>query len=334
MNRRIALSLLVLFLTTGCGLLPKEVEEPAPALEAPVKSEKTTYTVRRGAITEQVTLRARFAPVRSEELFYRSDGRVRAVYVRPGDSVQAGQLLAELFTDEASSQVARARIARERAQVALELARHQLQFRTDAATQTEVKLAELDLQVAELDVERWEQTLAESRLTAPFGGQVMAVGARPGEAVAAFTPVIRVADPAALLVEADVSETELQQVAVGQKVRLDFPGLSGAEGVVIELPDLKARAASSSTEPMRIKARPSSPVTRASMGQVGRVHVILQEKKDVLLLAKAAVRQFSGRSYVLTREPRREVDIVLGVAGETEYEVVRGLEEGDEILGR
>lgn len=332
--QRVAIFIILLMLTAGCGLLPREVEEPVPVLQPPVKSEKAIYTVRRGDITEQIGLRARFAPVRTEALFYRADGRVKAVYVRAGDQVKEGQVLAELFTDEAQTQLARARIAHEKALLALESARYKHQFRMDPETETEVKSRELDVEAALLEVQQWEQRLAESRLVAPFAGQVMSVGARPGEAVAAFHPVITVADPSKLLVEADVSESELEKIAVGQKVQLDFPNIGPVSGTVVELPDLKARAASSSTEPLRIKVRPAEPVARGSMGLVGRVNVILQEKRDVLLLAKAGVRQFSGRTYVLTREPRREVDIVLGIEGETEWEIIRGLEEGDEILGR
>lgn len=334
MRKGLSLLLAALILTTGCGLLPREEEESAPVLAPPVQSEKAVYRVRRGDITEQITLRARFAPARSQDLFYRVDGRVKAVYVRAGQAVTAGQLLAELFTDEAETQLARARIQLARAELALETARYQLQFRSDPVTQADVKMKELDLQAARLDVAQGEQRLAESRIVASFDGQVLAVGARPGEAVAAFTPVVQVADPAELLILADVSETELERMAVGQTVRLDFAGVGVPEGVVLELPDRKARAASNSAEPMRVKVQPVQPVAEASMGLVGRVNVILQEKKGVLLLPKAAVRKFGDRTYVLTREPRREVDIVPGIEGEADWEIVRGLQEGDEVLGR
>lgn len=324
-----------LLLSTGCGLLPKEEEEAAPALVAPVKSEKAVYTVKRGDMTEMVSLRARFAPARAEDLYYKTNGRLKAVYVRAGDQVQAGQLLAELHTDDLDIQVAKTQIAYDKARLSLDDTRYKAQFKSDQSMQSELKRAELELESARLELERVQRQLAESRLVAPFAGQIMSVSAKPGESISGYTPFMSLADASELIIEADVDDASLAKLAVGQKARLEFSDLPGApNGEVIELPDPNAKATATGNQPKRIKVRTAGPIDKAKMGMVGKVHVILQEKKGVLYLPKAAIRQFASRTYVLMQEPRREVDIVLGIEGETETEIVRGLKEGDQVLGR
>ncbi|MFO7172783.1 MAG: HlyD family efflux transporter periplasmic adaptor subunit [Bacillota bacterium] len=392
-----ALALLPALALAGCAFLPAEVEEPPPTLPPPpVRTERAVYTVRRGDIAEVVRLPARLAPARVRELYFEQSGRVRAVRVRAGDRVEAGQVLAELYTDEVEYGLAQARIRYEKAAVALEEARRQQQegqrqeagsadlarleaavheawARLQAARQRlaqepteaaglEVEAAEaryreavaalaeaqeqedrpvpslrtlvLDLESARLEVERWEKALAQSRLVAPFPGQVTRVAVRPGDAVEAFSPVVTLVDPTELVIEADVTSSDLARLAVGQRAILSFGDLPEVSGTVVELPDPGAQAAGAGAQPLRIRVAPDQPLPRAAMGMVGQVRVVLQEKHGVLLVPNAALRQYGDRTYVLLAEPRREVDVVVGIRGETESEILAGLEEGDRVIGR
>lgn len=319
----------------GCGFLTKEEAEPPPVLPPPVKSEKAVYTVRRGDITEQISLRARLAPARSADLSYPTNGRLKAIHVRSGDQVKAGQLLAELHVDEITHEIAQAEIQHEQAQLALEDARYRAQFNSGPLAQSEIKQRELAVRGAHLELQRWQQALAESRLVALFDGQITAISARPGDSVTAHLPLITLVDPNQLLIEADVDEASLPLLAIGQRARLEFSGLTDpGMGVIVEMPAPTAGTTSASTEPQRLKVRLENPDAQAQMGMVGKVYVLLQEKRDVLILPRAALRQFANRTYVLMQEPRREVDVVLGIEGETEVEILRGLQEGDQIIGR
>jgi multidrug efflux pump subunit AcrA (membrane-fusion protein) len=69
---------------------------------------------------------------------------------------------------------------------------------------------------------------------------------------------------------------------------------------------------------------------------LGRLTLILREKKDVLLLPNAAIRAFGGRRYVqITANGRkREIDIEIGIITQTETEIVKGLKEGDRVIGQ
>lgn len=117
-------------------------------------------------------------------IYARSNGYVTRWTKDIGDRVQAGDLLVELSTVEVAQQLAQARATREQAQAALQLARSSLARwqglrQRDAVSQQEVdersntlQQAEGSLGAAQADVQRLEQLLAYSRITAPFAGVV------------------------------------------------------------------------------------------------------------------------------------------------------------------
>src|SRR3954467_9775188 len=102
MNRKQALRLyipiLLLTLLAACGAPSAAPVEPAtptplppdPALERP------TYTVKRDAIDEVLTVNGRVTPVDLTRLSFKRDGRVDKVGFARGDTVKQGDLLAEL----------------------------------------------------------------------------------------------------------------------------------------------------------------------------------------------------------------------------------------------
>jgi len=135
-----ALGLLLLFLIVGCR---PTAEAPTPTfIPTPIVPEQPTYVVQRGTVVRRLQFTGRVAPVREEKLFFRTGGYLQALHVQKGDSVRAGDLLAELETGDLEKQLAQARLDLEAAQLALESARR------DNARQ--VAEAEIALRIAEL----------------------------------------------------------------------------------------------------------------------------------------------------------------------------------------
>jgi len=115
---------------TGCSSVSAEDAEATPTpIPTAVIPTKPTYSVERGDVTEEMQFMARVAPVEQEGLFFRTDGRVRKVYVEKEDEVEAGQVIADLeFLDDLERQLAsdqlrlrRAEINVDNAQLALDL---------------------------------------------------------------------------------------------------------------------------------------------------------------------------------------------------------------------
>jgi multidrug efflux pump subunit AcrA (membrane-fusion protein) len=75
-----------------------------------VSYEKTIYTVERGPLVSEFTVTGEILPSRQDELFFRASGFVSRVTVQVGDTVKAGELLAELQVDDLLKQLEGARI--------------------------------------------------------------------------------------------------------------------------------------------------------------------------------------------------------------------------------
>ncbi|HEX6972086.1 MAG TPA: biotin/lipoyl-binding protein, partial [Limnochordia bacterium] len=110
-------------LLPGCALLPKEEIEPMPTLAEPPPTRTVTYTVERGHIAEEIRGLGRVTGTREVELYFTVGGRVKTLEVQTGDTVKAGQLLAQLETGDLEYQIAVAEIDLEELNLRLERAR-------------------------------------------------------------------------------------------------------------------------------------------------------------------------------------------------------------------
>ncbi|GAB4436434.1 MAG: efflux RND transporter periplasmic adaptor subunit [Chloroflexi bacterium OHK40] len=167
------LPLLLLLAACGTPAAAQQAPTPTPMPPAPAL-ERPTYTVQRGSVERLLEVTGRVIPVDLERLSFRAAGRVAAVNVRRGDTVQAGDILAEIVHDEALEELAQAEVRVAQAERDLELAR---QRRERAVAQARLDLSEAGRNLengraeraariaeAELALRRAEEDLA--RLTA------------------------------------------------------------------------------------------------------------------------------------------------------------------------
>ena len=196
---------------------------------------------------------------RQADVASKATGRLVALYVGPGDRVKLGQMIARIESAdmaarlaEARANVAVAKSALVQAKAADDEARldHDRKRRLlDAQlisssafdvvearrirAQAGVVSAEAMIVAAEAAARSAEVELANTDIRAPFDGTVLSKNADVGEIVAPMgssatskAAVVRIADMTSLLVEADVSERNLDQVRVGApcEITLDaFP---------------------------------------------------------------------------------------------------------------
>ncbi|HOT92930.1 MAG TPA: efflux RND transporter periplasmic adaptor subunit [Anaerolineae bacterium] len=108
-----------------------------------------TYTVQRGDVVRILQFSGRAAPVREEELFFRTNGYVEAVYARRNEAVKAGTLLAELEVTDLKNQITQAEA---------ELTAVQM------STERNLAQADADVRVRELNLAKLQASISESQL--------------------------------------------------------------------------------------------------------------------------------------------------------------------------
>lgn len=201
------------------------------------------------------------------------------------------------------------------------------------------------VEMARLTVKRLEDQLANTRLVAPFNGQVTFIKGSAGSSVAAFDTVMIVADPSRLEVSADVSAVaDAIYLSPGMTVTVEPVSQAGQvqlQGTIRRLPDLTTTdKADQKDRTVRITLEGLSPELGAAINNAARrgldldravrVKTPLERKDDVLWLPPQAVRTFEGRRFVVVIEGAvmRRVDVKLGIVGKDRVEIVEGLTEG------
>jgi HlyD family secretion protein len=125
----------------------------------------TFYTAKKGDFLISVVEGGTLQAVNEVEIRNEVEGTARVIYIVPeGTYVKKGELLVELDSASAQDQVNQQLIAVEKAQFALIQAEEQLAIQ-QSVVDSEVRAAELKLQFAKMDLEKWLSMEAEQERT-------------------------------------------------------------------------------------------------------------------------------------------------------------------------
>jgi RND family efflux transporter MFP subunit len=338
-------------LAPGTGQQAQEevTPTPIPTQPAPVNP---VYAVQRGDVVQKIEFTGRIAPVLEQELFFRTDGRVRNVLVARDQAVKTGQLLADLEIDDLERQLAitelnirRAKIELEIAELNLEFAKEQIQTKSQkqqvAILERNVELQKIGLDEASLNLEDLKAAINNAQIIAPFDGVMLFAGIEKGNTVTGYKPVMTIADLSKLEVTADVSTDYLRQLQEGMPVTGAFfakPGESFS-GAIRRLPYPYGGGTGGSTIDEQDKTTRVSleipDTANLVLGDLIRITVIIAKKANTLWIPPQAVRNFEGREFVLVQdgEVQRRTDVKIGLTGEDRVEILEGLTEGQTVIG-
>ncbi len=201
----------------------------------------------------------------------------------------------------------------------------------------EVELAQARYEAAEAALEEARAALEATTMLAPFDATVISVGAEVGDLVSSGTIIASLADLTELRVLASVDETDISQVEVGQPVRITFDSFPGREfqGQVLEVP-LEGKLSQSVVTYQVPISLEGTEDTELKSGMTANLEIIVGQRENVLLVPVLAVQQGDAGQVVLVEDsPDAEpvqVPVEVGVSDGIYVEVLRGLNEGDQVV--
>ena len=140
---------------TGCDILASAPEAtPTPGVRATPTPQRAETQVRRGTIVDAIRVLGRVVSSQEADLSFRNSGRIREVYVQPGDMVTAGQHLAELDQRDLPWNLAKARVTVEQARLKLAAAQAKDVVDDSAIDRFAIRAAQIGVGQAELNVQR------------------------------------------------------------------------------------------------------------------------------------------------------------------------------------
>ncbi len=316
----------------------KEEATPTP-LPTPIVPVKPTYKVQLGDVVKKIEFPGRVVPIKEEELYFRTNGRVKNVYVRRGDKVVTGTLLADLETDNNQFAIRRAEIYLEMAKMNLELAKMN---NPNYIPESRIVIAmrERDVELAQISLDELLDSIASTQVIAPIDGTVIQISVTDGGVAEAFRTAFVVADLTKLEISADPTSEQLNQLQEKMTITGEpaaAPGMTYT-GVIRRLPYPFGTGGSTEAATEKEKKDKSTRITLdrdpleagLSVGDLLTIKVILEERKNVFWLPPQAVRKYEGRRFVIVQEEtgQRRIDVKVGIFNDERMEILEGLEEG------
>lgn len=284
----------------------------------------------------------------------RAAGELQGLQVREGDSVRAGQALAQI---DATENAARLRQAEQQAQAAaaqLAIAQRQLEnnralvgqgFISPTAlqtTQANWDAAQANHLAAQAGVELARKALHDTVLRSPIDGQVAQRLANNGERLGVEARVLEIVDPRELELEALLAPADALQVRLGQSAQLRLQGQDSGPSVRATVVRINPSAqASSRALPvyLLLERAASADAATAALRQGQYVQGVLTVgSAQVLALPLEVVRTDKPQPYVQALENQRVVhrSVQLGARsmlnGQTWVAITHGLSEGAQVL--
>jgi HlyD family secretion protein len=211
----VTLVALILSACTSAGSTPTAI--PTISLDNNNSSSST-----QSSDANSVSASAFIVPLQKAELSFANVGRVKAVGVKAGDQVKAGQVLVELDTTllEAKVKEAEANLAAAQVQV-----KYLKRVGTD---EVHLESAQAEADRAQALLDSANATLAaQSTLVAPFDGTITSVDISSGETVIPGQVVITMGDLSRFQVETkDLSERDVPRVQIGQNANVFIKALN------------------------------------------------------------------------------------------------------------
>lgn len=192
-----------------------------------------------------------------------------------------------------------------------------------------------EITAAQARIDAAQATLNLARVIAPFGGIVTEAYPLPGDQVGAGATAFRIDDLSSLLVDVNVSEVDINSVAVGQPVTLTFDAILGREyhGEVIEV--AQTGTVSAGVVSFKVTVELTDADQSVKPGMTAAVNITVKELEDVLLVPNRAVRLSEGQRvvYVLENNEPVKKTIQLGSSSDTMSVLVSGdVQEGDAVI--
>ncbi|GGZ75257.1 hemolysin secretion protein D [Ignatzschineria indica] len=314
-------------------------------------------------------------------------GQIKKMYVKLGDRVERGDLLVEIddLPQQNAVKDSEARLknmiaskAAKEAQLLnarINLERQQKLIRNGATTQNELDQAEATLKVLDAEVDALIAQIAQAqialdtaelnldytKITSPIDGMVVATVVKEGQTVNSTQTaptIVKVADLSTMTIKAQISEADVTKLHPGMKAYFTILGEPNQRYEAI-LRQIEPATESFQTTIGNVVTNFNEAVYYNGLfdvenlnnlfyiGMSTQVHIILEEKENVLMIPMAALRFKpstmpavtvpKGERVVWILEDEESGKIVprmikTGLSNSISVEVISGLQEGDRVI--
>ncbi|MBI5805166.1 efflux RND transporter periplasmic adaptor subunit [candidate division TA06 bacterium] len=257
-------------------------------------------------------------------------GKITRLPVKEGDKVRQGQVLVQIDPASYAAQVKQNKASLELAQA--NLAQTELIYKRkqelfaaglisqeeNEATTTQYNLDRARLTQAEASLEQAQDTYAKTTITSPINGTVVQLNVEVGEVVVTGTMnnagsvIMTVADLSQMEVEAQVDESDVKDIKLGQEAQVEVDAIIGRtfKGVVSEVGNAAISSSSSSTSNASVnytvKTRIIDKSTDLKSGMSANVEITTAHKTGIMLIPIQSVVMRKAEAERKQADPKKD----------------------------
>lgn len=264
-------------------------------------------------------------------LSFSTAGIVQNLYVRLGQRVAAGQLLATLDSTSSRSSHQAALAALSQAEDAY----GRMKELHDRGSLPDIKWVEVQSQVEQArSVEQIaRKALQDCRLYAPFAGVIAEKNVETGQNVAPGIPVLRLVSTSNLKVKIAVPEAEISMMSMGQTATMTVPALGGRTFACSIME--KGIVANPLSRSYDVNLRVDGATDGLLPGMVAEVAIAMPYSEDVCVVPERIVQLDEHNSeFVWVADGGKAVkrNVVCGSFTGDGVAVTHGLEAGEQVI--
>lgn len=260
-------------------------------------------------------------------------GVVTAVYVKEGDRVTKGKVLAQLDNSVLQQQ--------------LESAKTQLEFATNVynkqkalwdqqiGSEIQFLTAKNNMESLQKNVAALNDQLEMTRIKSPINGSVEEINLKVGQMASPGMPAVRVVNFSTVKVLADISETYGSQVKPGARAIVQFPDLNKEIETKVHFTSKYINPVNRTFQ-TEIRLKPGDIEYRANMIAVVKINDYTNP--DAIVIPVSLIRETTDGKYIYVAQSasselqahRKPIETGKTYNGMTE--VLKGLEVGDKVI--
>ncbi len=306
-----------------------------------VKGESTeTYTVRRKALKEALSLSGSIDASEHVSLRFQSAGKLTYVGVKEGDYVQKGQLIASL--DQRELQKRLTRYLNTYSSTRLDFDQQQddnktpdLWSLTDDQRRRALRIGDKSqnsLNNSVIDVELQALALEYSNLTSPIDGLIVRIDTpTAGVNITPASAEFEIVNPNTLYFVVDADQTEVTNLYTGQPAEIVFDAYQDKK-VVGNITSISFMPKSGETGTVyEVKLTYNQHAAPFRYGMTGDATFVLKERANVLVVPSSFVFEEGDKKYVWrdVNGKREKTFVTVGETVETDTEIKGGIHPGD-----
>ena len=311
---------------TGCS---DEAVQETVVSTIPVTAE----TVIMQDFEKTVTLGGLTAAENTVNVIARVNGmeQIKAVNVKVGDKVRAGQVLAILDSEVSNITLNNAQLQFDNAYTNYENGK-QL-FELGAVSQNELNQLKMAFENANNQMRQAQMSVDYATITAPISGTITMSNANVGSYATASSPMFEIANVATLEISTGINEQNVSKIAIGQEVLLRINSVSDQwmSGTITEI----SKVMNTQTKNYPVTVAMDNKDDALVAGMYAEIEVVVGRADGVLVIPVDAIVYKEAQPVVFIVQDDGTVKasyVTLGMNDGDYYVVEAGVELGDQIV--